>query len=56
MVPYTGVNPTEQLVARVTLAFFDRYVLGRTGALATMTRYGNVRGIAALVSGDRLPP
>jgi len=56
MVPYTGANPTEQLVARVTLAFFDRYVLGRTGALATMTRYGNVRGIAALVSGDRLPP
>jgi len=56
MVPYTGTNPTEQLVVRVTLAFFDRYVLGRSGALATMTRYGNVPGIAALVSGDQLPP
>lgn len=56
MVPYTGTNPTERLVARVTLAFFDRYVLGRSGALATMTRYGNVNGIAALVSGDQLPP
>ena len=56
MVPYTGTNPTEQLVVRVTLAFFDRYVLGRSGALATMTRYGNVPGTAALVSGDQLPP
>jgi len=56
MVPYTGTNPTEQLVVRVTLAFFDRYVLGRSGALAAMTRYGNVPGTAALVSGDQLPP
>jgi fermentation-respiration switch protein FrsA (DUF1100 family) len=56
MVPYTGTNPTERLVAKVTLAFFNRYVLGRAGALATMTKYGNVSGIAALVSGDQLPP
>jgi len=56
MVPYTGTNPTEQLVVRVTLAFFDRYVLGRSGALAVMTRYGNVPGISALVGGDQLPP
>jgi fermentation-respiration switch protein FrsA (DUF1100 family) len=56
MVPYTGPNPTERLVAKVTLAFFNRYVLGRAGALATMTKYGNVSGIAALVSGDQLPP
>jgi dienelactone hydrolase len=56
MVPYTGTNPTERLVARVTLAFFDRYVLGRAGALATMTRDGNVSGVAALVSGGQLPP
>ena len=56
MVPYTGTNPTEQLVVRVTLAFFDRYVLRRSSALATMTRYGNVPGTAALVSGDQLPP
>ncbi len=56
MIPYMGTNPVEQLVARVTLAFFNRYVLGRVGALATMTRDGNVAGTAALVSGGQLPP
>jgi len=55
--PYLGTNPAEQqLVARVTLAFFDRYVLGQTPALATMTRDGNVSGTAALVSDGQLPP
>ena len=29
---------------------------GRSGALAVMTRYGNVPGISALVGGDQLPP
>jgi dienelactone hydrolase len=56
MIPYMGTNPVERLVARVTLAFFDRYVLGQAGALAAMTREGNVSGIAALVSGEQLPP
>jgi dienelactone hydrolase len=56
MIPYIGTNPVEQLVARVTLAFFGRYVLGQTGALAAMTRDGNVSGTAALVSGGQLPP
>jgi dienelactone hydrolase len=56
MIPYTGTNPVEHLVARVTLAFFDRYVLGHAGALATMTREANVSGAAALFSGGRLPP
>ena len=56
MVPYVGRNPVEQLVARVTLAFFDRYVLGRARSLAVMRRDGTVRGTAALVSGSRLPP
>jgi dienelactone hydrolase len=56
MIPYMGTNPVERLVARVTLAFFDRYVLGQAGALATMTREGNVSGTAALVSGGQLPP
>jgi dienelactone hydrolase len=56
MIPYMGTNPVERLVARVTLAFFDRYVLGQAGALATMTQEGNVSGIAALVSGGQLPP
>ncbi|MGH3254800.1 MAG: alpha/beta hydrolase family protein [Streptosporangiaceae bacterium] len=54
--PYMGTNPVERLVARVTVAFFDRYVLGQASALATMTREGNVGGTAALVSGGQLPP
>ena len=44
----------ERLLARVTLAFFDRYVLGQADALQTMTRDGNVTGTASLVSGG--PP
>ena len=56
LLPYWGTNPVERLVARVTLAFFDRYVLGTAHALAAMTRDGNVIGRAALVSGGRLPP
>jgi dienelactone hydrolase len=56
MIPYEGTNPVERLVARVTLAFFNQYVLGHAGALATMTRDGNVSGTAALFSGDQLPP
>ena len=54
--PYWGTNPVERLVARVTLAFFDRYVLGQPPALATMARDGDVSGTAALVSGSQLPP
>jgi hypothetical protein len=34
MVPYAGDNSVERLVARVTLAFFARYVLGDTSALS----------------------
>ena len=55
-VPYWGTNKVERLVARVTLAFLDRFVLGQARALATMRRDGNVRGKAALVSGHRPPP
>ena len=55
-IPYMGTNPVERLVFRVTLAFFDRYVLGHVTALATMRRDGNVSGTAALVSGGQLPP
>jgi fermentation-respiration switch protein FrsA (DUF1100 family) len=56
LIPYTGANPVERLVARVTLAFFNRYVLGQAGALATMTRAGNVSGAAVLASGGEPPP
>lgn len=55
MVPYTGDNPVERLVTRITLAFFARYVLGDPGALTTMTRDGN-GDTAALVSGGQPPP
>ena len=53
--PYEGTNPVERRVARITLAFFDRYVLGQADALETMTRDGNAGG-SALVSGGRTPP
>jgi dienelactone hydrolase len=56
LIPYEGTNPVERRTARVTLAFFDRYVLGQADALATMTRDGNATGAAALVSGGQPPP
>jgi dienelactone hydrolase len=56
LIPYEGSAPVERLVARVTLAFFDRYVLGQAGALQTMIRDGNVSNVAALVSGGQPPP
>ena len=56
MMPYAGTNHVERLVARVTLAFFDRYVLGQAGATVTMARDGNISGTAALVSGGQPPP
>jgi predicted dienelactone hydrolase len=56
LTPYEGTNPVERLLARVTLAFFDRYMLGQADALQTMTRDGNVIGTAALVSGGQPPP
>jgi hypothetical protein len=54
MVPYSGDDPVERLVARITLAFFDRYVLGDAGAATIMTRLGNSSGIAALSSGGQV--
>jgi hypothetical protein len=56
--PYWGTNRYERIVARVTLAFFDRYLLRRPGAGSTMRKQGNARGLAVLFS-DRqgnLPP
>lgn len=47
--PYWGTNPAERVVARVTLAFFDRYVLGQARALSTMRRDADVPGIATLL-------
>ena len=46
--PYWGINRYEQVVARVTLAFFDRYLLGRTGAARRMRKLADVPGLATL--------
>jgi len=54
--PYAGGRPPEPVVARVTLQFLNRYLDGQAGAGAAMARAGNLTGIAALVSGGRLPP
>jgi predicted dienelactone hydrolase len=54
--PYWGTNRYEQVVARVTVAFFDRYVLGHSGALTAMARAAGTPGIADLVSGDQPAP
>jgi dienelactone hydrolase len=54
--PAMGSNPVERLTARVTLAFFNRFVLRQAGAAAAMARAGNVPGRARLVSGGHPPP
>ncbi len=46
--PYWGANAYERIVARVTTAFFDRYVLDRNKAGRAMRRFGNVPGLAVL--------
>ena len=56
LTPYEGTNPVEQIAARVTLAFFNRYVLGHTRAQKTMTKDGDVAGAAELVDGGEPPP
>lgn len=53
--PYEVRTPAEQVVARVTLAFFNGYVLGQAGGPAAMSQAGNVGGAAALVSGGHVP-
>jgi dienelactone hydrolase len=55
-VPAMGSNPVERLTARVTLAFFNRFVLRQPGAAAALARAGNVPGRARLVSGGQPPP
>ena len=48
--PYWGTNQYERIVARVSLAFFDRFVLGQTAAGPAMKRAGDVPSVAALFS------
>ena len=56
MEPYSGANPVERLVARSTVDFFDRYVLGQTDATAKMVQEVNRSGTASLASGDGPAP
>lgn len=53
--PYEGNGSLEQLVARVTTAFLNRYVLGQRAATAAMRKFGNVGGVAQLVQGGQPP-
>lgn len=56
MEPYSGTNPVERLVARVTVDFFDRYLLGQTYATARMAREVAGSGTASLASGAEPAP
>ncbi len=46
--PYWGINRYEKVTVRVTLAFFDRYVLGQDRAGPDMGKEGNKVHLAAL--------
>jgi predicted dienelactone hydrolase len=56
--PYWGSNRFERVVARVSVVFFDRYVLGLGTAGHSMRPLGDVPGTSALFSrgGGHLPP
>jgi len=56
--PYWGTNRFERVVTRVTVAFFDRYVLGQPAARPAMRQAGDVPRTAALFGrgGGRPPP
>jgi dienelactone hydrolase len=56
LLPYEGRGYPEPVVARVTVAFLNRYLADRPGAGLAMRRAAAVRGVAALVSGGQLPP
>jgi predicted dienelactone hydrolase len=56
MIPYAEDDSVERLVARVTLAFFARYVLGQPGALTAMSHDSDHPGISALYSGSQPAP
>lgn len=54
--PFQGQTPPEPTVARVTLDFLNRYLLGDTAAAAALQADGNVAGVSSLVSGGTPPP
>jgi dienelactone hydrolase len=50
--PYWGTNAYQRVVVRVTVAFFDRYVLGQRAAARMMRRAGHA-GVARLFGRGR---
>jgi hypothetical protein len=54
--PYEDQDPAEQVVARVTTDFLDRYLAGAPGAAIAMRHDGHVAGAATLSSGSQPPP
>lgn len=46
LTPYWGVNRYERIMARVSVAFFNRFVLGQLAAGPAMRRHGDVAGLA----------
>jgi dienelactone hydrolase len=53
LLPYWGTDRYERITARVTVAFFDRFVLGQQPAGPAMRRHGDVAGLAKLFSHGR---
>jgi dienelactone hydrolase len=56
--PYWGSNRFERVVARVSVVFFDRFLLGHAAAGPMLRRAGDVPRVAALLAhgGGTLPP
>jgi predicted dienelactone hydrolase len=54
--PYESGGPAEQVVARVTTDFLNRYLAGAPGAAAAMRHDGHLAGLAILASGSQPPP
>lgn len=55
LTPYEGHGAPEPIVARVTLAFLDRYVAGQQGGIAAMRQAGQVPGAAELLTAGEMP-
>lgn len=55
LTPYEGSTLPEGVVAQVTTAFLDRYVVGKQAAGAEMTHYGNVPGVSHLFGRGEVP-
>jgi dienelactone hydrolase len=50
--PYTDEQPQLGIVERVTIAFLDRYLEGRRGALNRMLTLGDVNGVSSMTKGN----